>query len=247
MKRFFIIICCLTLAIPFWGASKIDADSAYVRGDYAQAIALYEELLEEGESSEVYYNLGNSYFKADNIGKSIINYERALLLNPGNSDIRANLDIARSKTQDNLISTPDIFFMVWISSLVNMMSVKQWAYWGIVTFIFFLIALGIYFFTMSEKTKKISFICAIVWLFISIIANLSAYSQKKRLINRNDAIVMQPSVVVHSTPSETGTSLFILHEGTKLTIKDNSMQEWKEIELSDGKVGWISVDAIEII
>ena len=112
MKRFFIIICCLTLAIPFWGASKIDADSAYVRGDYAQAIALYEELLEEGESSEVYYNLGNSYFKADNIGKSILNYERALLLNPGNSDIRANLDIARSKTQDNLVSTPDIFFMV---------------------------------------------------------------------------------------------------------------------------------------
>jgi len=229
MKRFIIIICCLTLAIPFRGASKIDADSAYVRGDYAQAIALYEELLEEGESSEVYYNLGNSYFKADNIGKSILNYERALLLNPGNS----------AKTQDNLVSTPDIFFMVWISSLVNMMSVKQWAYWGIVAFILFLVALGIFFFTMSERTKKISFVCAIVMLFVSLLANLSAYSQRKRLINRNDAIVMQPSVVVHSTPSETGTSLFILHEGTKLTIKDNSMQEWKEIELSDGKVGWI--------
>ena len=247
MKRFFIIICCLTLTVPFRAVSKIDADSAYVRGDYAQAIALYEELLEEGESSEVYYNLGNSYFKADNIGKSIVNYERALLLNPGNSDIRANLDIARSKTQDNLVSTPDIFFMVWISSLVNMMSVKKWAYCGIFSFILFLIALGIFLFTLSERTKKISFICAILLLFISLIANLSAYSQKKRLINRNDAIVMLPSVVVHSTPSETGTSLFILHEGTKLTIKDNSMQEWKEIELSDGKVGWISVDAIEII
>ncbi len=247
MKKVIILIIYLSFAFSSQGSVKVDADSAYVRGDYAQAISLYEELLTEGESAEVYYNLGNSYFKIDNMGKSILNYERALLLDPGNSDIRANLDIAKSKTQDNLVSTPSIFFVVWVNSLINTMSVKQWAICGIITFALLLLALGIFFFTMSEKTKKFSFICAICLLVLSLISNIFAYSQKRRLINRNDAIVLTPSVTVRSTPSESGTSLFILHEGTKVTIKDNSMQEWKEIELSDGKVGWISKEDIEVI
>ena len=247
MKKVILFIICLTVALSSQGAAKIDADSAYVRGDYAQAIELYEQLLTEGESAEVYYNLGNSYFKMDNMGKSILNYERALLLDPGNADIRANLDIARSKTQDNLVSTPSIFFVVWITSLINTMSVKQWAICGITSFILLLLALGIFFFTMSGKIKKISFICAICLLFISVTTNIFAYSQKSSLINRNNAIVLTPSITVRSTPSESGTSLFILHEGTKVAIKDNSMQEWKEIELSDGKVGWIPTEAIEII
>ena len=247
MKKVILFLISLTVALSSQGAAKIDADSAYVRGDYAQAIELYEQLLTEGESAEVYYNLGNSYFKMDNMGKSILNYERALLLDPGNADIRSNLDIARSKTQDNLVSTPSIFFVVWITSLINTMSVKQWAICGITSFILLLLALGIFFFTMSEKIKKISFICAICLLFFSVTANIFAYSQKSSLINRNDAIVLTPSITVRSTPSESGTSLFILHEGTKVAIKDNSMQEWKEIELSDGKVGWIPNEAIEII
>jgi len=237
----------MALTMQAWGTDKMEADSAYIRGDFAQAITLYEELLQDGESPEIYYNLGNSYYKADEIGKSILNYERALLLDPGNSDIRANLDIARSKTQDNLVSSPDIFFVVWITSLINTMSVKQWAIWGIVTFILFLAALGIFFFTMSERNKKISFVCGLVLLVISLISNVFAYSQRSRLINRNSGIVLAPSITVRSTPSESGTSLFILHEGSKVGIKDNSMQEWKEIELSDGKVGWIPVSAIEII
>lgn len=247
MRKVIIFIIYIAFTLSSQGAIKIDADSAYVRGDYAQAIALYEELLTEGESPEVYYNLGNSYFKIDNMGKSILNYERALLLDPGNSDIRANLDIARSKTQDNLVSTPSIFFVVWISSLINTMSVKQWAICGIIAFILLLFSLGVFFFTMSERTKKISFIFAICFLIFTIVSNIFAFSQKNRLINRNDAIVLTPSVTVRSTPSESGTSLFILHEGTKVTIKDNTMQEWKEIELSDGKVGWILKEDIEII
>ena len=145
MKKVILFLISLTVALSSQGATKIDADSAYVRGDYAQAIELYEQLLTEGESAEVYYNLGNSYFKMDNMGKSILNYERALLLDPGNADIRSNLDIARSKTQDNLVSTPSIFFVVWITSLINTMSVKQWAICGITSFILLLLALGIFF------------------------------------------------------------------------------------------------------
>ena len=103
--------------------TKAEGDSAYMRNDYASAIQIYESLLKKGEAAEIYYNLGNSYYKADDIAKAILNYERALLLQPGNADIRANLEIARSKTIDKVVSVPDIFFVAWVKSLINCLSV----------------------------------------------------------------------------------------------------------------------------
>ena len=99
--------------------TKAEGDSAYMRNDYISAIQIYEALLGKGEAADVYYNLGNSYYKAGDIAKAILNYERALLLQPGNSDIRANLEIARSKTIDKVEAVPEIFFVSWINSLVN--------------------------------------------------------------------------------------------------------------------------------
>ena len=111
--------------------TKAQGDSAYMRNDYASAIQIYESLLKKGEAAEVYYNLGNSYYKADDIAKAILNYERALLLQPGNADIRANLEIARSKTIDKVVSVPDIFFVAWVKSLTNCLSVDAWAKLGL--------------------------------------------------------------------------------------------------------------------
>jgi len=247
MKNIIFLTISLFFSISFYGQDKVAADSAYVSGDYIQAISLYESMLAEGESSEVYYNLGNSYFKADMIGKAILNYERALLLSPGNSDYRANLDIARSKTQDNLVSVPDVFFVVWFRSLINMLSVRQWSYIGICMFLLLLICLGCYFFARTVGLKKVGFILASSFFLLTILANLFAYTQKNKLIHRDNAIVLSPSITVRSTPSESGTSLFILHEGSKVKIKDDSMREWKEIQLPDGKVGWIPESAMEII
>ena len=93
--------------------TKAEGDSAYVKNDYASAIQIYEALLKEGEAAEVYYNLGNSYYKAGDIAKAILNYERALLIQPGNADIRANLEIARAKTIDKVIPVPEVFFVSW--------------------------------------------------------------------------------------------------------------------------------------
>lgn len=112
--------------------TKAEGDSAYIRNDYASAIQIYENLLKKGEAAEVYYNLGNSYYKADDIAKAILNYERALLLEPGNADIRANLEIARSKTIDKVIPVPEVFFVSWTKSLINCLSVDAWAKLGIV-------------------------------------------------------------------------------------------------------------------
>lgn len=228
-------------------ATKAEGDSAYIKNDFASAIQIYESLLQQGEAPEIYYNLGNCYYKTDDIARAILNYERALLLSPGNADIRANLEIARSKTIDKVTPVPEIFFITWIKSLVNSQSSDAWARTGIVSFLLLLVSLAIFFFTQHIKWKKIGFSAAILFLIVTVLSNLFASQQKSYLTNRNDAIILSPSVTVRSTPSESGTSLFVLHEGRKVEIKDNSMREWKEICLEDGKVGWVPSSSIEVI
>lgn len=228
-------------------ATKAEGDSAYIKNDFASAIQIYESLLQQGEAPEIYYNLGNCYYKTDDIARAILNYERALLLSPGNADIRANLEIARSKTIDKVTPVPEIFFITWIKSLVNSQSSDAWARTGIISFLLLLVSLAIFFFTQHIKWKKIGFSAAILFLIVTVLSNLFASQQKSYLTNRNDAIILSPSVTVRSTPSESGTSLFVLHEGRKVEIKDNSMREWKEIRLEDGKVGWVPSSSIEVI
>lgn len=228
-------------------ATKAEGDSAYIKNDFASAIQIYESLLQQGEVPEIYYNLGNCYYKTDDIARAILNYERALLLSPGNADIRANLEIARSKTIDKVTPVPEIFFITWIKSLVNSQSSDAWARTGIVSFLLLLVSLAIFFFTQHIKWKKIGFSAAILFLIVTVLSNLFASQQKSYLTNRNDAIILSPSVTVRSTPSESGTSLFVLHEGRKVEIKDNSMRGWKEIRLEDGKVGWVPSSSIEVI
>lgn len=228
-------------------ATKAEGDSAYIKNDFASAIQIYESLLQQGEAPEIYYNLGNCYYKTDDIARAILNYERALLLSPGNADIRANLEIARSKAIDKVTPVPEIFFITWIKSLVNSQSSDAWARTGIISFLLLLVSLAIFFFTQHIKWKKIGFSAAILFLIVTVLSNLFASQQKSYLTNRNDAIILSPSVTVRSTPSESGTSLFVLHEGRKVEIKDNSMREWKEIRLEDGKVGWVPSSSIEVI
>lgn len=227
--------------------TKQQADSAYIREDYASAIQIYEALLQEGEAAEVYYNLGNAYFKTDNLAKAILNYERALLLSPGNADVRANLEIARAKTVDKVVGIPEIFFVAWIKAFIDTQSVAVWARLAIASFLLLLVALGLFFFAKPLTHRKIGFFSAIVLLLLTITFHCFASVQRDKLQNRTEAIILSPSITVRSTPSDSGTALFILHEGHKVQIRDNSMREWKEISIEDGKVGWIPASAMETI
>ena len=228
--------------------TKAQADSAYINNDFASAVYLYENILaNQGESADIYYNLGNSYYKMDNIAKAIVNYEKALVLNPADGDIRFNLELAQSKTVDKVTPMSEIFLVTWMKDLTNLMSEKGWAKMGITTFILMLSMLALYFFSKKIALKKIGFISAVCLLFICVIANIFASSQKNKAESHGEAIIMAPSVTVKSTPNDGGTDLFILHEGHKVTIKDNTMREWKEIQLEDGNVGWVPTSVIEII
>ena len=228
--------------------TKAQADSAYAKGDYASAIELYESILaNQGESAAIYYNLGNSYYKNKDIAHSILNYERAYLLSPGDSDIRFNLEMARNNTVDKIDSINQLFLMSWITSLRNILSADGWAGGAIISFIIFLLALSLYIFGKQLVLKKLGLLFAGLCLIITIVANIFASQQKSLLVNRQTAIIMSPSVTAKSTPDAGGTDLFILHEGHKILVKDATMKDWCEIQLEDGSIGWIPRDVIEII
>lgn len=227
--------------------SKSLADSAYIRNDFTTAIQIYEMILRTGESADIYYNLGNSYYKIGDIAKAILNYERALILKPANKDIRSNLEIARAKTVDKVTDVPELFFITWLKSITNSMGIQSWAIIAISFLLLFIVSIYFFFFSTKIVARKTFFILALFFLVFCVIANISAAFQRKVRLNRMNAIIISPSVTIRSTPNDNGTSLFILHEGRKVFIKDDSMKDWKEIQLEDGNVGWVKKNDLEVI
>lgn len=228
-------------------STKEKADSAYAKEDYQHAIALYESILKTNESAELYYNLGNAYYRTDNITRAIICYERALLLQPGDKDINFNLQLARSKTIDKIEPESEMFFVTWYKSFVNILSVDGWAYLAISMLVLALVAALLYLFADIVWIRKVGFFGGLIALLLFVISNIMAKHQQYRLENRDGGIVTVTSVAVKSSPSQGGTTLFVLHEGTHVNIIDDSMHEWKEIRIADGKTGWVSMSAIEVI
>lgn len=227
---------------------KAQADSAYAKGDYVSAIELYEFILaNQGESAAIYYNLGNSYYKNKDIAHSILNYERAYLLSPGDSDIRYNLEMARNNTVDKIDTINEFLLTTWITSLRNSFSADGWARVAIISFIILLSSLGLYVFGRMLILKKVGLLVAGLCLVITIMSNFFALQQKDMLVNRQTAVIMVPSIIAKSTPDAGGTDLFILHEGHKIFIKDATMKDWCEIQLEDGSIGWIPSNVIEVI
>ncbi len=224
-----------------------EAKTAYMQENYTKAIELYEELLKNnGDSYEVYYNLGNAYYKAGKIAPAVLNYERALLLNPGDGDVRFNLEMSRLKTTDKIETLGDFFLIKWFKSIQNMLNINMWSIIGIVCFILFIGCLTLFFFSKWMRLKKIGFYAGIFLLTIIVLANIFAWNQKKALTTRNTAIIFAPTVTIKSSPNVSGTDLFVLHEGTKVHIK-SSLGEWYEIRLEDGKEGWIEKKELEKI
>ena len=241
------VLLMLLLPLCAQAVTKADADSAYVRGEYQQAIKDYEALLKQGASADLYYNLGNAYYRTENITRAVLNYERALLLSPGDRDIRFNLQMARSKTVDKITPEQDMFFVTWYRSLVNLTSVDGWADIALISLALAIVLALLYLFSERIWLRKVGFFGAIILIVFFLLGNVFAYQQKDLLVHRRGAIVTAPAVTVKSTPAKQGTDLFILHEGTKVTITDASMKDWKGIRLADGKEGWIESQQIELI
>ena len=242
-----LVLLFVSISLSAATVTRQQADSAYAQEHYQQAIFDYETLLKQGVSAELYYNLGNAYYRTDQMPKAVLNYERALLLSPGDADIRFNLQMARSKTIDKITPESEMFFVTWYRSLVNLMSVDAWARTALIALAIAIILALAYLFSDRIWLRKVGFFGALLLVVVFLLSNLFAFHQKRKLTYRTGAVIMTTSVPVKSTPSKNGTDLFILHEGTRVTITDNSMKDWKEIRVDDGKEGWIETNKIEII
>ena len=227
--------------------TKNNADTEYQKGNYQQAIRDYEEILKNGESAEIYFNLGNAYYRTDNITKAVLNYERARLLSPGDDDINFNLQFARSKTIDKITPESEMFFITWYKSLVNFTSVDNWAKTGILCIVMALLLVLLYLFGPQLMLRKIGFFGGLAFFVIFLLSNLFAFQQKQALDNRTGAIIISPSVNIKKTPAKNSADQFVLHEGTRVDIIDKGMTDWRCIRVGDGREGWIETKAIEEI
>ena len=237
----------MMLPMPLQAVTKDNADTEYKKGNYQQAIKDYEELLQKGVSADLYYNLGNAYYRVDNITKAVLAYERALLLSPGDEDIRFNLQMARSKTIDKITPASEMFFVTWYKALVNLMSVDGWAYVAIGSLLLLILFVLAYLFSERIWIRKVGFFCGIVSLVLFVLANVFAIQQRSQLSNRTGAIVTAPSVSVKKTPGHSAQEECVLHEGTRVEMTDKSMKGWVGISLADGREGWIESTKIEEI
>lgn len=225
-----------------------DADSAYIQGDYLTAISIYEWVIEnQGVNATLYMNLGNCWLKRDEIAKAILYYERAYLIDPSDPDVRFNLELARTKTVDKVSPVNQLFITVWYKKLLAVLDVNEWAVLTVILFALTVMLVGVLLFSKKSGIRKISFSFSAFFLLLSILSFIFATTQMGNLKERDTAIIMSPSVTVKSTPTSTGTDLFIIHEGRKVKILDSSMKEWVEIRLEDGNTGWIPVNVMEII
>ncbi len=227
---------------------KAEADSAYVEEKYDRAVELYLQLAQENaKDAHLCYNLGCAYYRLDSIAKSILWFERAVLIEPDDKEITYNLDMVRTKTIDRFIPLHEMFFARVYRSVVNTFSSYKWACLGISFFVIFLIALGLYLFSSRMVLRKTGFFSAVLFVMLTIMANVFAYQQLKYAESSMKGVIMDTSVTVKSTPSESGNDLFVIHEGTCVEIQDDSMKEWAQVRLSDGKMGWIEKKTFERI
>lgn len=245
----FITILSLSVGISF-GKDHALIDSGnfyYTNAKYEQAIVTYETILNDGfESAELYYNLGNAYYKSNKIAYGIVNYERSLKLDPSDSDAKFNLRLANTHVVDKIDVIPQFFLSSWLTRLIMLFDSNIWAIVSMSLFVVGLALLLLFFLSDAIVIRKVAFWVGILLLIVSLVSFNFSRKQKWMQLNEPDAIVLTPSVVVKSSPDESGTQLFIIHEGLKVTITDE-LGDWVEIRLSDGNEGWLKETNLVVI
>lgn len=231
--------------------SSDPAIKAYNEGDFRETIEILEkekkEQLEKGvESAQLYYNLGNAYFRVNDLAHARLNYEKALLLDPGDRDTRHNIDYLSTKIEDKILVADTFFLSTWFRAVQNLFASDTWAVISVVSFIILIVCLAAFFFTRQIFVKKTSFYIGIVAFLIVIFANVFSYRQKNKIEQRDTAVIMAGSASIVSSPDINSKELFILHSGTKVYITKED-RNWLEIEVDNGSVGWVQREKIEII
>ncbi len=247
MKRYTLLI--YMLAIMGWAFGQNTADewfnqanAAYNSGNYETAVEFYEKILAtDMESVPVYYNMGNAYYKMREYPMAIYSYEKALKLDPSNEEVRTNLEIANLAIVDKIEPVPQSFIERWWRSLRAMCSSDRWAWWSVAAFALLLVCLFMFLRSRRVGMRKLGFFMGIIFLIVFAFSVVFAAQLKHAANTQDQAIVMTPTVTVKSSPSDDGVDLFVLHEGTKVSVLESS-NGWNKIRIANGSVGWLEMD-----
>lgn len=245
MKRFIILL----LAVSCWplafAQSTFDlANAAYADGRYDEAATLYQSMIDEAPNATLYYNLGNAQYKQGELAQAILAYERALRLQPNHTDAQYNLAFAQSKITDN-IEEQDFVLSTWARAVRNSLRERTWFILSICLFILALTGLLLFLLGREIWLRKTAFHIAWIALLFSLIAGLNAGSLHRRDTLRSEAIITQGVVNAKSSPDRSGTDLFTVHEGTKVTIRE-TIGEWSNIRVGNNE-GWVRTANLERI
>lgn len=224
------------------------ANSDYSQGLWQDAISTYRSVEELGlESAPLYCNIGNAYFKNKDYTMAIVYYERALKLDPSYSDAEYNLQIASDFVQDRIEPVPEFILKTWTRGLCYSVDSNTWAVIALCLFALTAAAVLVFLLAASSTLKRTGFFSAIVFLLLTVFSVIFSFWQKNDYMKADAAVIMAPVISVKSSPSdEASTDLFILHEGTKVNILDE-VGDWRNIELADGRQGWMRSEDMEVI
>ncbi|WP_264566162.1 tetratricopeptide repeat protein [Flavobacterium sp. N3904] len=244
MKNIFYILL-LTTQVFFAQEGFEKGNDLYRKGKYDQAAKAYESVLAANKQSvELYYNLGNSYFKLHQIAPAIYNYEKALVLDPTNEAVLNNIKFAQKQTIDEIKVVPKVGFGKLLRDFTGIYPFDTWAWITISFSVLFLLFFVGYYFSQSVVTKRIFFFGMFVIILLILISFSAAIFEKDHFLNERPAVVFAESAEVRSEPQKASASIFILHEGTKVYVEE-TLENWKKIQLTDGTEGWIDSSTIK--
>ncbi len=251
MKKQLILLFTVLASFSLMADEKADmaifesANKIYEEANYKEAAEIYNRLLDRDYiSDDLHYNLANAYFKTNDIAFAVLHYERALKINPNNEDATHNLALANEKTVDKIEAIPVIFFYQWWESIVNLLGIDPWAKTAVGFFFLAFIGFSIYLTNRTLVLKKTAFYVFTFSLGLGLVGWFMATHQNGSLSAQKYAIVMNPTVNINSSPSEGSSQLFVLHEGSKVRIKEET-EVWFRISLPNGNEGWVEKSEVE--
>jgi tetratricopeptide (TPR) repeat protein len=250
--RYYLSIPLLLFSMLLFGAGTTDslyvsAGEAYTEGRFEKAMKTYSAIVGLGyESPDLYFNMGNAAFRSNELGFAVLYYEKALKLDPSHEESLKNLAYISRYRADQLESVPELFIRTWIRHIYQLFSLHTWSYIALAMFLFMLTGTLAYIFSSRLTVKKMGFFTGLLALILLVISITAASNRHSEFMAPDKAVIIHPSVVVKSTPSLSGTDLFVLHEGTKVRT-DDRVSGWIEIAISDGRVGWIPEESLAVI